>query len=217
MAIEKVRALLEDRGLRNVKEELLTEIVNKQFCHISGEDSVVEAVFQYLLNQDIAEVVKCGTFPYSLSHVSSGIVPGKYLVQLEDIIDIASEEPRRRKPNATLKCTLFDGEQEVYGLELTDLKQCLSVETPAGSKLVLMDPIVHRGIILLTPETCLFLGGNVLSVQQERDRRIGEIMQKSKYSGRESFLNAKHDDTVPVGQGIADVLNVDDDEEEDAS
>lgn len=60
-----------------------------------------------------------GTLPYTLSMVASGVVHGRYLVQLEDIIDISLEEPRKKSSNGTLKCTFFDGQQQVYGLELT--------------------------------------------------------------------------------------------------
>ncbi|EME30358.1 hypothetical protein Gasu_22660 isoform 1 [Galdieria sulphuraria] len=187
-------------------------------------DSWIARTFESLLNQDISTIVNGGTLPYQLTLMATGVVYGKYLVQLEDIIDIAAEEPRKGKSNGTLKCTFFDGQQQVYGLELTDMKHCLSVRTPPGSKFLLHDPIVHRGIILLTRNNCRYLGGVVVEVQEKRDSLIKDIMQQAKYrvegfqqTSGDKEVDSNHVDNnmIAIGQGISNWHNNNEEEEEE--
>ncbi|GJD12980.1 hypothetical protein Gasu2_70360 [Galdieria sulphuraria] len=121
--MDTFRAFLQDKGLFRIREELVFQLVEN---HTEDMDSWIARTFESLLNQDISTIVNGGTLPYQLTLMATGVVYGKYLVQLEDIIDIAAEEPRKGKSNGTLKCTFFDGQQQVYGLELTDMKHCLS-------------------------------------------------------------------------------------------
>lgn len=105
-----------------------------------------------------------------------------------------------------------------------DMKHCLSVHTAPGSKFLLMDPIVYRGIVLLTRNTCLYLGGVVAEVQQKRDSLVKDIMQKAMYRTKgfspangEGEIDTGHsveDTMIPIGQGISNWTHEEEEEEE---
>ncbi|GJQ10484.1 hypothetical protein GpartN1_g2275.t1 [Galdieria partita] len=206
------RAFLQDKGLFRIREELLSNWIENQTDDQQNADSWMQRTFESLLDKDICTIVNGGTLPYQLALMATGVVYGKYFVQLEDIVDIAAEDPRKGKSNGTLKCTFFDGQQQVYGLELTDMKHCLSVHTPPGSKFLLLDPLVHRGIVLLTRNNCRYLGGVVSEVQRKRDSLVKDIMQRAIYrveGFQQSSGNAEMDtsrignEMIPIGQGIS--------------
>lgn len=222
--MEILRAFLQDQGIFPVREELLVQLVTS-LTDKENTDQWLHRTFEMLLDQDISNIMNGGTLPYQLSLVANGIIHGKYLVQLEDVIDIASDEPRKERANGTLKCTFFDGQQQVYGLELTDMKHCLSVHSAPGTKFLLHDPLVHRGIVLLTRNNCVCLGGVVVDVQKKRDSLLTEIMQKAMYrvkgfeqpSQSEGGVdnNSRDEQLIPIGQGISNFDDHEEEEEED--
>ncbi|PWW79034.1 hypothetical protein C7212DRAFT_356240 [Tuber magnatum] len=58
------------------------------------------------------------------------------------------------------------GGRGVYGIELRDI-QGIQVDMPMGTKMVLKNVTVARGILLLTPANTLVLGGKVEALNQQ--------------------------------------------------
>jgi RecQ-mediated genome instability protein 1 len=76
------------------------------------------------------------------------------------------ESARRTKSEGPHKLLLQDAAgMKVYGLEVKDVDG-LGVKMPMGSKLVLKNAEVARGMILLEGETCKFLGGQIQAVDR---------------------------------------------------
>ncbi|RPB05148.1 hypothetical protein L873DRAFT_1663444 [Choiromyces venosus 120613-1] len=58
------------------------------------------------------------------------------------------------------------GGRRVYGIELQDV-QGIKVDMPMGTKIVLKNVTVARGVLLLTPANTVFLGGKVEALNQQ--------------------------------------------------
>ena len=48
---------------------------------------------------------------------------------------------------------------------------------PAGAKLVVHDAAVRRGMLLLTPQNCMVLGGQVAALEEARQRMVAHWSQ----------------------------------------
>lgn len=66
--------------------------------------------------------------------------------------------------------------QQVAALEYWPIP-ALRATTPAGTKLLLRDVPVRRGMMLLTPENCSVLGGSVAALEAARQRMVAHWSQ----------------------------------------
>ncbi|RMZ52468.1 hypothetical protein APUTEX25_000047 [Auxenochlorella protothecoides] len=97
-------------------------------------------------------------------------LPGCYLLQVDEALDISAPARLRYQPNAasgTRKFLLTDGTQHAVGLEQTALKE-LGRDFPAGIKLVVTCPPVCRGMLLLRPDNTRVAGGSVPALEHAR-------------------------------------------------
>lgn len=156
-------------------------------------EQAAETILERVLREDL-RVCSVGTLPPHIHKLHKEILPGPYLVQVEEILDIGSSSSSNNNntintttnntlnsmeddTNTTsssytrrcLKLALADGSiQQIYGIEYTVLKD-LSIHSYAGIKLLLKNIEIRRGLLLLTPSNTLVLGGSVpyLSYMQE--------------------------------------------------
>lgn len=72
--------------------------------------------------------------------------------------------------------TLLAGVQQVAALEYRPIPALRST-TPAGTKLLLWDVPVRRGMLLLTQQNCSVLGGSVPALEAARQRMLAHWAQ----------------------------------------
>ena len=70
-----------------------------------------------------------------------------------------------------LQLLLTDGHTQVKALEYSPLRS-LAWDQPAGAKLLLQDVPLRRGLLLLQPENCALLGGQVDALEAARQRAV---------------------------------------------
>ena len=124
-----------------------------------------DATFARVLISDL-RTCSAGTLPVGVSSLSRGVLKGPFLLQVEEATNVAvcAEERAEaaRGGKRVRKFLLTDGMQQVFALELRELDASLTV----GTKLVVRDVPVRRGLLLLTPAIAAFLGGSMKRRQQ---------------------------------------------------
>ncbi|KAL4420941.1 hypothetical protein ABPG77_004570 [Micractinium sp. CCAP 211/92] len=105
---------------------------------------------------------------------------GKFLLQADEILNIGAAVRERYNGHdgngRCLKLLLTDGVQQVAALEYRPIA-ALRATTPAGTKLLLRDVPVRRGMMLLTPQNCSVLGGSVPALEAARQRMVAHWSQ----------------------------------------
>lgn len=142
-------AALEDRfGLRNLKPDWVRRQTEFSADVLTGP----------ICRTDICEITK-GTLPWSIISAHSVQLDTKVLVQIEDVINIASADPRSMDAPRVLQFSLTDGSIDFIALELEPLSSRISMRTVPGTKLVLHpSALVRRGRVMLTEKDYTFLG-----------------------------------------------------------
>jgi len=135
-----------------------------QLARSSGAD-----VQQALLNVDLWNV-KRGGFPENLDELHGTTLPGSYLLQVDELVDVSASQAQRYKTTRGasqrfLKLLLTDGTRSVTGFEFRTIS-ALGNALP-GVKLVVKQPMVRRGILLLDSSSTKVLGGCVDSLKQQ--------------------------------------------------
>jgi hypothetical protein len=149
-------------GLRNASSSFL-----RQTSHF-GLDNMVNP----LASRDISDMCQ-GTIPFSVDKAHAITLGVPCLVQVEDVLNIASDDPRSRSTPSTLLFRLTDGRQSFGAIELVPFGGRLSVKTTPGAKLRLgASTLIRRGQIMLTPEHVELVGwanatGNVWGTEYE--------------------------------------------------
>lgn len=111
-----------------------------------------------VVDPDISTITY-GGLPWKISNAHNVSLGITLLVQIEDIINIGASNPRAVTDACVLQAVLNDGAQEFIALEHRRVRQKLSMNTLAGTKLVLFaDARVRRGRLLLTPDNFRVLG-----------------------------------------------------------
>lgn len=106
-----------------------------------------------------------GTLPWNILDAHSVQLGTRVLVQIEDVINIASSDPRAADAPRVLQFTLTDGHFDFVAVQLQPLPTRLSLRTLPGTKLVLHPTaLVRRGRLLLTPADFTLLGSPTANV-----------------------------------------------------
>ncbi|CAB1117694.1 unnamed protein product [Ectocarpus sp. CCAP 1310/34] len=155
-----------------------------------------EGVYRTFLACDLREAGEA-CLPAGVGSMVKERVKGKMVVQVENARDIAKNLEQREKVDGssahhTLKLALGDGRQTVAAFEYKRV-QGLVADPPLGLKLLLVEPWVRRGILLLSSENTTVLGGEVSSLVEAREA--------ARAGGAQSTANAatnttNNDDTV---------------------
>lgn len=87
----------------------------------------------------------------------------KIVLQIQKIRNVSAPKANEESQAAPslLKLSLTDGESYIQALELLPLLSISRKNTPPGSKILINNAKVLAGYLLLTPENCKLLGGNV--------------------------------------------------------
>ncbi|CAM9813800.1 unnamed protein product [Ectocarpus sp. 13 AM-2016] len=131
-----------------------------------------EGVYRTFLACDLREVGEA-CLPAGVGGMVKERVKGKMVVQVENARDIAKNLEQREKVDGssahhTLKLALGDGRQTVAAFEYKRV-QGLVADPPLGLKLLLVEPWVRRGILLLSSDNTIVLGGEVSSLVEARE------------------------------------------------
>ncbi|CAM9161348.1 unnamed protein product [Ectocarpus sp. 4 AP-2014] len=131
-----------------------------------------EGVYRTFLACDLREAGEA-CLPAGVGGMVKERVKGKMVVQVENVRDIAKNLEQREKVDGlsahhTLKLALGDGRQTVAAFEYKRV-QGLVADPPLGLKLLLVEPWVRRGILLLSSENTTVLGGEVSSLVEARE------------------------------------------------
>lgn len=150
MASQRLRELSDRFGLRNVNHDFL-----RQTVHFS-----LESIINPLSLRDLAEICS-GTIPFAVADAHSVALTEHALVQIEDVINIASEDPRSRGTPSTLLLRLSDGRQSFGAIEVLPLGGRIGVKTVPGTKVRLSKgTLIRRGRVLLTSACIEIIGRN---------------------------------------------------------
>lgn len=95
------------------------------------------------------------------------------ILQVEELTNISVPADMRREEswNRTLKILLTDGAISLPGLEVRKIKE-LSINTPAGTKVLCQDFDVRRGVAIFGPENLKVIGGMVPDLELSRLENI---------------------------------------------
>uniref|UniRef100_A0A1D1ZNS7 RecQ-mediated genome instability protein 1 n=1 Tax=Auxenochlorella protothecoides TaxID=3075 RepID=A0A1D1ZNS7_AUXPR len=135
--------------------------------------NAANADFCIILRHILGSDLRCScqqVLPACVEDMHGVALPGCYLLQVDEALDISAPARLRYQPNAasgTRKFLLTDGTQHAVGLEQTALKE-LGRDFPAGIKLVVTCPPVCRGMLLLRPDNTRVAGGSVPALEHAR-------------------------------------------------
>lgn len=159
---------LESRfGLRNLQDEWKRRQTGFEVDILVGP----------ICRTDLCEITT-GSLPWNILDAHSVQLNTKVLVQVEDVINIASADPRSADMPRNLQMTLTDGRTEFVGVELESLGSRISLRTVPGTKLVLLPTaLVRRGRVLLTAKDFTFLGAPSANVWgPSYDKKIADTL-----------------------------------------
>ncbi|EKX30880.1 hypothetical protein GUITHDRAFT_51889, partial [Guillardia theta CCMP2712] len=96
--------------------------------------------------------------------------------QIDEVINIS--EPNEHRLADTrgrmLKLLLTDGTENICGLELNEIRD-LSVNSPAGVKVLVKDFEMRRGVALFGPHNLCVLGGMCSDLEKKRQKAMAEL------------------------------------------
>jgi hypothetical protein len=118
---------------------------------------------------DLRRIVEAGSLP-ALGPDSACTLPGPFFLQVKSCEDVSIPlEERscgRTGPHRSFKFLLTDGRQDVSAFELHRIPS-IPATVVGGAKLIIKHVDVRRGLLLLTPENTLFVGGLVVEDPSE--------------------------------------------------
>lgn len=125
-----------------------------------GPDAAVQCLLSASLACDLRHIVSGASLPNPLG---DEIVPGPFLLQILRADDVSIPTESRPTTGAhagrALKLVVTDGCAECFAIEWRHLAAMPS-PVPVGSKLLCKNVLARRGLLLLSPDNTLFLGGN---------------------------------------------------------
>jgi len=150
---------------------------------------IQDMVYQQLLLADLRNAV-ASQLPEHFYSASTVMLQGKYILQIEELMNIADNYERQyqdNNENRMLKFCMTDGRQRLFGIEYQRIPS-LSVHSLPGSKVIISDVVVRRGLLLLTGSNTIVLGGQVapLVTLEQNKRANWEQSQKG-------FIDNGHD------------------------
>jgi len=110
-------------------------------------------VFQQALWNDLKVAAES-----SIPQIERGVLQGPFVVQVEETLNISHHFEDRDNSRGVNKLLFSDGNRFVYGFEyrkINGLDKCV------GLKCMIQNVKVERGLLCLTPDNLVFLGGGV--------------------------------------------------------
>ena len=118
---------------------------------------------------------------------SPKIVAGKHLLQIDDLLNVSANARARYEPQQSgfrrcLKLSITDGRTRCIGFEMLPIAD-LEVQTLIGTKIVVSECEFRHGMLCLSPENLVVLGGGVDSLDVAR-RRVVETWMAPARGGK---------------------------------
>lgn len=202
-----------------------------------SENELKEEVKQQWLLLNLRDV-KVGVFPPNLKANPNVVLPGKYVVQVETLIDsgqskysqlqtlrnvgcdnvLATSKPDAEPPpRRCLTMTITDGVQDLNAMEYEVIPalRLNDPDLPPGFKMLISGPVTcRRGMILLSPKNVSVLGGEV-DVFTEKNRYEALLVESLGLAGTDNSANpplrvSHPPPTNSVSNRLADLLDDDD-------
>uniref|UniRef100_A0A1Y1NI80 Survival of motor neuron-related-splicing factor 30 n=2 Tax=Photinus pyralis TaxID=7054 RepID=A0A1Y1NI80_PHOPY len=108
---------------------------------------------------------------------------GTLVLQIQKIKNVSAPKNKENSSVAPrmLKLTLTDGHTSCQAVEISYISSLSTSNTPPGSKVLLNSAAVSGNYVLLTPQSCKFLGGQVphLYDKWELTKQVSEQMRSS--------------------------------------
>lgn len=209
------RALEERFGLRNIRSEW----VRRQTAFST------DVVAGPICRADICEITE-GTLPWNILDAHSVQLDTKVLVQIEDVINVASSDPRSADAPRVLQLTVTDGCTDFVAVELEPLPR-LSLMTVPGTKIILHPTaLVRRGRVFLTAKDFTFLGPPSSNIWGDAyDEKVASALSAAGLHNptastfdsiaRNAVQNGDGVRAFPDMGGIADAVRTTNDEDDD--
>ncbi|GIL72351.1 hypothetical protein Vretimale_4130 [Volvox reticuliferus] len=172
------------------------------------EDRIFDNIFTAFLFCDLNQA-GAASLPVNTKEMHKEILMGKFVLQLDEVVNMAAAARERysdQAGNRCLKFALTDGCQQVVGVEYTHLP-AFTWDCPAGSKVLIHNAPIRRGLLLLGPDNTALLGGQVERLEAARQRAVAAwtkpvVGRPAGSAERDIFAEARHaawDPRVPAG------------------
>lgn len=142
-------------------------------------------------------------------------IQGPLVLQIVSISNLNQPTPNQDAAHAApgsrlLMVKLTDGHIKVTGIEFTTVEK-LSMNTPPGTKVKLLNVPLRRGKLLLTPDNCKIMGGNVDKLVENwrtaramaASKKVGEAIQVALQEALAKKAAAAPDGGVGTGTAAA--------------
>ena len=132
-----------------------------------NEAVLLKKVYEQLLFSDLSEVgMPC--LPPNVTQLHAEFLKGPFFLQIDEHINIGeANETRGQESNKRcLKVKISDGTQSFYGFEYRQVPG-FGVDMPPGTKILLREVMMRRGLAMLQPERIDVLGGEVANPEEE--------------------------------------------------
>ncbi|GIL43707.1 hypothetical protein Vafri_1360, partial [Volvox africanus] len=137
------------------------------------EERIFDNIFTAFLFCDLNQA-GAASLPVNSKEMHKEVLMGKFVLQLDEVVNMAAAARERysdQAGNRCLKFALTDGCQQVVGVEHTHLP-AFTWDCPAGSKVLIHNVPIRRGLLLLGPDNTALLGGQVERLEAARQRAV---------------------------------------------
>eukprot|EP01025_Chloroclados_australasicus_P040901 TRINITY_DN4301_c0_g1_i3.p2 TRINITY_DN4301_c0_g1~~TRINITY_DN4301_c0_g1_i3.p2 ORF type:complete len:232 (+),score=25.38 TRINITY_DN4301_c0_g1_i3:28-723(+) len=133
-------------------------------------------IVSHVLINDLRNCCSKGTLARFKDIQQRQILQGKFILQVDEIVNIHAAYKNRYNDNDNKRCLkliLCDGDRQIIGVENKRIPE-LNVNTSLGIKLLLTNPWMMNNKLYLTQENVTILGGKVQYLEDARLRMMEE-------------------------------------------
>ncbi|KAJ4461405.1 putative recQ-mediated genome instability protein 1 [Paratrimastix pyriformis] len=183
--------------------------------------SMLDLVVDQFLHSDM-HLIATPSLPPNVAALHGQVLQGTFILQIDEVIDVAAPLSQRypfhlldattqptapstgvgrgrairTESNRLLKVALTDGTQMVGAMELR-LVPALKLDIPSGTKVLLTNPLVRRGLLMLVPDCTRVLGGSVQQLNARRTEALKKLQdQLDPHAAEVSLLKQRHKERI---------------------
>jgi len=160
--VNQIVAQLKRRTI-HVKEDWVRQCLSYLAnFHDINDKSLIDLVVQQFLVSDLTQI-GVSRLPPNIVGMHNEILPGPFVLQINELFNISDALENRYEDtkHRMLKLCFTDGGQMAYALEYRHIPALSVVKTHPGTKIILSNVQVKRGLLMLKPENIQILGGGV--------------------------------------------------------
>jgi len=108
--------------------------------------------------------------PPNVNQLHDEFLKGPFLLQIDELTNIGEALETRFGESARrcLKLRLTDGYQSLFGFEYRRIPE-FTVDMRRGTKVLLREVMMRRGMAMLQPERVVLLGGHIVETEEEEE------------------------------------------------